>query len=671
MTTDSNEEGIALDDDDDEDDEEEEPNSINSALRRISWLPSVLLGKQPYRPPLVTSSRREGINGEKYEAVARGGGNEDTPPQGFRSIEILPVLPMPMVRGLEGMMSMDGADEDGDDDVAGDDNDDENLSHYGVGVWEDGGDDGSLTVGPLRHAGLFTGTSNYLPHTRGHVLTVAEPRYKKLYEDLLRLGKYHAMKRDGAIRRSGGDQLLSTALSFTNTGAGKPTPSPSLSDHNNKQRFIVTAANPAEEGVFAEYGLLFQLRDFNEVAAVVEVMSMEELEEMVGIVDGESYDEDDSDDDDDDDGDDGVIEMLLRTHYEATHDVVGRVRIHRFVNPECYSDGPEGEEYLMAEVTVLDGMENDLASTKKNMLEDRKGRSRKATTLSELGDVAKAVARIKEELHSSAGEALEQKMEVLGSALDEARSVAATASSSTKGQIPLGGKGVYVERRSDDSLTKEERSLRVAFARLVALQHELKEECRFTRVSVRTFGIGPVGVWLSAAAWSQFVERRLEATYDGMQSSLQAKLVEYLADGESGRGVSSYSNTKQEMDEVIDFDDLSPNLQQEFQIVQARATEDLGPLALERAIQMQCIVQADSYPERLNLLQECIDNERRRLEAKKILKSLKGSADRKRGATFNSDSRSAREMARSVFERLATDMAIEEKQNDQDNEAFQ
>jgi hypothetical protein len=436
------------------------------------------------------------------------------------------------------------------------------------------------------------------------------------------------------------------------------------------------------------------------------------------------------DDDDDDDDDDEIIDMLLRTHYEATHDIVGRVRIHRFVNPECYSDGPEGEEYLMAEATVLDVAENDKTKMRR-MMEERKRRSREAqqaqqapptttATASKMdgqqqqqiravGDVANAVARIKEELRSSVGDAFEQNRQKqqqqqhpdtsddIKGKLRQSRDGGTAASPGhkklAKGQIPLGGKGVYVERRSDESLSKEERALRESFGRLVALQHELKEECRFTRVSVQTFGVGPVGVWLSAAAWSQFVEKRLEATYDGMQSELQAKLVEYLADegglGDSGRGIGGYVNAKHaegdsvmegggyvEVGETIDFEDLSPELQQEFQLVQARATEELGPLALERAIQMQCIVQAESYSERLDLLRECVDTERRRLEAKKMLKSLTyyqdGNADTTEGSMLYSSSRTSRERARNVFERLiSADVAYKEHLSSQDNEAFQ
>ena len=770
--------GVDDDDDDDDEDDDDDDDVNESELSRISWLPNVLLGKQPYRPFPAggeSSSRREGATGEGCESVGVvagwgdrgvGGGN----PPGYRNIEILPVLPMTMVRGLEGMSADDGDDDD-------DDNDDDGA-RYGAGVWEDNGGDyangiigipssradapPSSSAGDVDGAGgrvsggLFSGTSGYLPHTRGHVFTVAEPRYKRLYDDLLKLGDYRGAVSAGG---GGGDGAAIVRRGMEGGGGGDRDP-------DERGRFIVTAANPDEDGVFAEYGLLFQLRDLDEVAAVGDMgggMSLEEAFEEATNGFGGGYDSDDEDNDDDDDDDnededededeDDVMDVLLRTHYEATHDVVGRVRIHRFVNPECYSDGPEGEEYLMAEATVLDSVETDRTRMRK-LLEDR-GNERRASSstgasssppsaattaslnlegqqqprqqrMRAAGDVAEAVARIKEELRSSVGEAYEQNRggqhhppphadaadgakEKMRPNLDgavaaipphekpndaSASSSSAPSSSARKGQIPLGGKGAYVERRSDDSLTKEERSLRESFASLVALQHELKEECRFTRVSVQTFGVGPVGVWLSAAAWSQFVEKRLEATYDGMQSELQAKLVEYLADdGESGggRGISGgYVNAKHaedddviegsgyvEVGETINFEDLSPELQYEFQLVQARASEELGPLALERAIQMQCMVQAESYSERLDLLRECVDNERRRLEAKKMLKSLAyyqdgGGADRKGSAAFYSGGRTSRERARTVFERLiSTDVANKEQLNGQDEEAFQ
>ena len=703
-------------------DEEDEFGGIKSHLSKISWLPNVNLGKQPYKPPNPFSSklnsRKESITGQSYEQIEFSTESKLPGDEGGinQKIEILPVLPMAMVHGLEGI-NLDEVheeeEEEGSEDEENADSKDtssnpyssDSNSYYGTGVWEEGLDDalsiGSSTLGPL-----FSGTSSYLPHTKGHVFTVAEPRYKKLYDDLLRMGNYYGRKRDSAIRRANGEKQ-----SFT---TADPPLASSLPDPDEKRRFIVTAANPAEDGVFAEYGLLFQLKDLDEVAAVASYemggedgsMTIDELQQLVeSHRDVMSNEYGDSDEMMMGDGEDDIMEMLLRTHYEATHDVVGRVKIHRFVNPECYSDGFEGDEYLMAEATILDVVENDRAK----MLSERK-RRRKAAATQEveepvelvrklegqkakeqtLGDVADAVARIKDELRSSVSEAFKHQQqqqyqqqgpqldadsikEKLRSALDETSTMNVNKSSndgtsntspSSRRTIPLGPKGIYVEKRSDDSLSKEERALRESFAKLVALQHELKEECRFTRVSVQTFGVGPVGVWLSAAAWSQFVAKRLESTHGDMQSDLQSRLVEFLS--ERGSSSSDYflgEEGSMEGAETIDFEDLSLDLQQEFQLVQARATEELGPLALERAIQMQRIVQANSYTERLDLLRECVDNERRRLEAKKMLKSLAFGGENEDG-----NGSSGREEARSFLEKL---MSQQHLPKDPDDEAFQ
>ena len=524
---------------------------------------------------------------------------------------------------------------------------------------------------------------------------------------------------------------------------------------DEKRRFIVTAANPIEDGVFAEYGLLFQLKDLDEISALGGVvgeegegdgggLTMEELEDLVGSyhdVDEEEDEEDYGDfvdiGDDDNVDEEDVMDLLLRTHYEATHDVVGRVRIHRFVNPECFTDDPPGgEEYLMAEATILDVIEEGKGVSGDEEVESMRERKLRAAatrgtsgrpsrtttststtsstptsnTLKLEEELAKAVSRIKEELRSSVNEAFNEQKQS-NNAMDNFRAILDGAPTNEKTGIDDTSPSTYKKRKGSghidsnsnknnplrkagdssssdnvekfhrDPLIKEEFQLREAFAKLVTLQHELKEECRFTRVSVQTFGVGPVGVWLSAAAWSQFVEKRLEATYDSMQSDLQSKLVEYLAerDNYSGPGggvelegsIESISGLLEEA-ETIDFDDLSPQLQQEFQFIQARATEELGPLALERAIQMQRIVQAESYAERLDVLRECVDTERRRLEAKKMLKSLAlKKVDRKgENSIFNPGAR--REKARSLFERLISSTDVNSYQmKDQENGSFQ
>ncbi|KAL7446285.1 hypothetical protein ACHAXH_009000 [Discostella pseudostelligera] len=733
----------------DDGEEEEDTTNIHYHLSKISWLPNVKLGKQPYESTTASAVSSSLQGGDYYRTVTTHSSSRNNKKN--RKVEVLPVLPMTMVCGLGGdILSTDDANEDEEDigtDLFGSRRRNRNSNSDETTILGFRSDNDDLhpqqILGPPFSSG---GTSSYLPHTKNHVLTISEPRYKHMYDDLLRLGKYAGARREGMIRREMEEaerkNRVSGSSGSSSSSNNMPSSASSYPNPDEKRRFIVTAANPIEDGVFAEYGLLFQLKDLDEVSAVGEVggggedggLTMEELEDLVGSYhdDGEGYGFVDIGDEDDEED---VMDILLRTHYEATHDVVGRVRIHRFVNPDCFTeDPPGGEEYLMAEATILDLVDEGKGGGEIELMREQKLRAaasrgtkvkaQQTTTtsttaatpstnaLSLEGELAKAVARIKEELRSSVGEAYNEQQQLLQSdnvkdklraALDEAPTIkktSSTDSTSSSSSLPSatnnrkgiehitaitsprkagGGSsgGVYVEKLHEDSLTKEERQLRESFAKLVALQHELKEECRFTRVSVQTFGVGPVGVWLSAAAWSQFVEKRLEATYDDMQSDLQSKLVEYLAgrDEDLGHGeVADISNddiSGLEEAETIDFEDLSPQLQQEFQIVQARATEELGPLALDRAIQIQRIVQAESYVERLDLLRECVDNERRRLEAKKMLKLLALKIKKEGGSSILHPG-ARREAARSIFERLISSTDVSRDQaEDQDNGSFQ
>ncbi|KAL7486079.1 hypothetical protein ACHAW6_011691 [Cyclotella cf. meneghiniana] len=629
-----------------DDPDEEEYDDIQSHLNKIAWLPSVKLGKQPFA--FSTRSRVENARGDGYASIQ----GHDTPP-GYGNVEILPVLPLSMVPGLESLFD--------------DDDDSQEESSYGSGVWEV--ESSSVLVADGEDSTMFSGTSGYLPHTKGHVLTVAEPRYKKLYDDLLQLGTYYGKKREGTLRRAmeRGNNMDNTVLSSN------------LPDPDEKRRFIVTVANPKEDGVFAQYGVLFQLRDLDEVAAIAsydEDLSVEELNELM---DPREFGYEDSIGED-------FIDVLLDTHYEATHDVVGRVKIHRFVNPECWQHGPDGEEYLMAEATVLDLIENGqtkMKAVQKAEKETVASRLDEHAKREAIGNVAEAVSRIREELLSAVDEAfVKQQQQRLTTKPDFLNKQGGKKSSNTNvsspslpnKHIPLVPKGILVERRADGSLLREEEELRESFARLVSLQQELKEKFRFTRESVKSFGIGSVGMWLSAAAWSKFVEKRLEAANGDMQSELQAKLVEYLAgrnemkeDQEINTGSDKLGGDEgyEGEPETIDFDDLTPELQHEFQLVQARAMEELGPVAIERAIQMQRIVQADNHLERLNLLRECVEGERRRLEAKKMLRFAFSSSD-SLGEGSRESPRLTRKEAMIVFEKL-----MRKEKRDGDGPRFQ
>lgn len=501
-----------------EEKEEEEKDEITRSLEKIAWLPSVKLGKQPYAPFALDGmrlSRKEDDDGRGYAPL---GGNENSnaasppPPPGYQHVEILPVLPLPMVRGVD-------SDCDG------------SYSSFGD-------PSSSLGDGP---GPIFEGTAGYLPHTKDHVLVLGDDRHKRLYDDLLQLGTDY------------------------------------------QRRFMVTVAHPAKEGVFAEYGVLCQLKDLEEISAVAayeggedeRALTLDELQRLITSLDG--------------DGDaDGLMEILQQTRYQATHDVVGRVRIRRLANPEGYV---EGEEYLLAEATILDVVEGDRATA----AQERR---------------ARAVARIREELGETPTKISESKK---------------------KESVALAPKGILVEQLPTSSLGPEERALRESFQELVALQHFLKEECRFTKASVRTFGIGPVGVWLSAAAWVQFVDQRLEHGLAAMQAGLQERLAEHLGRRGDASHLAANDAAEGGVDGegtmTVDFDELSPSLQREFRLIQGRVVAELGPLALERAATMQRFVQAETYTARLAVLQEFVEGERRRLEAKRVLRSLGSDGD--------------------------------------------
>lgn len=538
----------------------EDSDELQSQLDKISWLPSMLSTSRERS----SHSRKENMHGDAYDSLDR-----ISP----KDIEIMPVLPLHMVKRQE--------------------NDFSDFS-YASGVWVEGSDND-----------IFSSPA-YLPHTSNHVLAIAEPRYKQMYDDLLQLGEYWGQKRNDALsdaRRQGIDLMYEEDL---------PNP-------EEKRRFIGTMMHPNEEGVLAEYGILFQLKDLDEVAAIAsydDQISMEEIRELMA----------------DDDGSDNLdfADVMLDTHYEASHDVVGIVKLHKVVNPECWKDVPEEEEYLMAEATIVELFTNKdptkLVSTAKESTVEKAAQVDLSSTLSvarqleertkkqTASKVSDAVSRIKEELRAAVDEAFTKQQSQHTANTSQQPNQSDTATTSPNNQIPLIPKGILIEKRPvGSSLLKDEQSLRDSFGSLVSLQQELKETYRFTRDSVKSFGMGSVGLWLSTAAWSKFIDKRLEGTNAEMQSELQEKLLEHLSHKHDGEH-------DEEEQETIDFDELPSYLQNEYIEVRERAVEELGPVALQRAIQVQRILQAQSDTERLKLLKDSVDEERQRLVAKKMLR---------------------------------------------------
>ena len=176
---------------------------------------------------------------------------------------------------------------------------------------------------------------------------------------------------------------------------------------------------------------------------------------------------------------------------------------------------------------------------------------------------------------------------------------------------------------------KKESELKVSFNKLVDIQHELEEDVRFTRGASETLavkdGAGADGLWQTVRLWQSFVDQRLMAAQNELQSDFQKKLQEFLR---KDKGLKD-----EELPSAIGFQDLTPELQAEVQELQKRMTVELQPLVLESSLTMQKILEARDHSERLGLVKYFMDAEKKRLESKKTLKGIFSSSSTMSEAT--------------------------------------
>lgn len=260
-----------------------------------------------------------------------------------------------------------------------------------------------------------------------------------------------------------------------------------------------------------------------------------------------------------------VSEMTAdRVKYICNHRVTGRVKLHKVLNPEAWESR---NTYLKVKGTIID-------------------------------DTGHLVEKSSNDADESMDESLSKNM------VEQLKKAAAA-----------------------DVMEKspEELALAQSFADLVELQHDLTEDVRFTRASVKSFGVADgtdidPNLWTSIRLWQSYAEQRLVARQNEMQKEFQEKLVEYLkkemGDGDKGG--------EQELPSAIGFQDLSPELQNELVELQKRMTSELKPLLLEQTLSMQKILEANDHEDRVELMRYFVDAEKKRLQAKKTLKSMFG-----------------------------------------------
>ena len=310
-----------------------------------------------------------------------------------------------------------------------------------------------------------------------------------------------------------------------------------------------------------------------------------------------------------------VSEMTAdRVKYICNHRVTGRVKLHKVLNPEAWESR---DTYLKVKGTIIDDTGH---------LDEEKN-DNDASTGDETMDESISKSLVVELKKAAAADAVEK--------------------------------------------SPEEEVLSQSFSDLVELQHDLTEDVRFTRASVRSFGVAAgtdidPNLWTSIRLWQSYAEQRLVARQNEMQKEFQEKLVEFLKK-EMGD-----EDEEQELPSAIGFQDLSPELQSELAELQKRMTSELKPLLLEQTLSMQKILEANDHDDRVELMRYFVDSERKRLQARKTLKSMFGG-----GALAGEDSETIVEKKEAASSAASKSVATKEdtpKQQiffDDDEDAFQ
>lgn len=190
------------------------------------------------------------------------------------------------------------------------------------------------------------------------------------------------------------------------------------------------------------------------------------------------------------------------------------------------------------------------------------------------------------------------------------------ASRSTGGKAPRKWKSDEAEgplpRRRQQSFYEDVIDLRESFFELVKTQHELKEEIKFTKDSGHAFARGITeghrGFWLTVLSFQQFLEQRILNHHAEIQSDFQDNLMDYI-----GR--------EKETPAVIDVADLPSPLKEEAQQMEARISEELGPMRLETNLFMQKLIESDQGG-RIKTMIAMVKREMKRLQIKKTLNGL-------------------------------------------------
>jgi len=309
-----------------------------------------------------------------------------------------------------------------------------------------------------------------------------------------------------------------------------------------------------------------------------------------------------------------VSEMTAdRVKYICNHRVTGRVKLHKVLNPEAWENR---DTYLKVKGTIID----DTGAFSGNDNVDNNDEAMDENVSKKLINAVKKAA---------AADAIEK--------------------------------------------SPEEEALYKSFSELVELQHNLSEDVRFTRASVKSFGVADgtdvdPNLWTSIRLWQSYAEQRLVARQNEMQKEFQEKLVEFLKKDMDKNGKGGKSD--EELPSAIGFEDLSPELQGELVELQKRMSQELKPLLLEQTLSMQKILEASDHEERVELMRYFVDAERKRLSAKKTLKGMFSGGMASQPREVKKESREEIEQ-RALSKKPPVEEAVKPQYFDDEEDAFQ
>eukprot|EP00633_Aureoumbra_lagunensis_P001449 CAMPEP_0197304468 /NCGR_PEP_ID=MMETSP0890-20130614/52269_1 /TAXON_ID=44058 ORGANISM="Aureoumbra lagunensis, Strain CCMP1510" /NCGR_SAMPLE_ID=MMETSP0890 /ASSEMBLY_ACC=CAM_ASM_000533 /LENGTH=298 /DNA_ID=CAMNT_0042784481 /DNA_START=325 /DNA_END=1221 /DNA_ORIENTATION=- len=176
---------------------------------------------------------------------------------------------------------------------------------------------------------------------------------------------------------------------------------------------------------------------------------------------------------------------------------------------------------------------------------------------------------------------------------------------------------------TDVDTTSLEIRLKELLGRVADMQEENKEDVRFSKEAISRLypkrGVGSDGtLWEIVELWKNFLDARAQASSRKIQGDIQARLVKFLADRQSGTGS---TNKDADLPKSVNLSDLPPDIQRDVKTLRERVLDEVSPLIDEQTKGIQTLLQANTHQERLNLFIHIVDNERRRLIAKRTLKA--------------------------------------------------